>query len=134
MHQEEEDVLLDDPEVVVISSTDSSPVKLLSPNGSLSSLDTSSEGIVVKSKEPRHSMSDYYNDNVNLPAFQRGKVKYTVSDLIPILVKMTPQKACKMAPVGVEHNCSFIIDLDYVKNPKDWRMETSRSEEKLGGS
>ena len=68
-------------------------------------------------------MPDYYNDNVNLPVFQRGKVEYTVSDLIPILVEMTPQKPCKMQPVGVEHDCSFIIDLDYVKNPKDLRAD-----------
>lgn len=57
------------------------------------------------------NVDDYYNDNIDLPVFKRGQVEYTVPDLMSMLLTVHKHNVCRTVPVGVEHSCSFLIDL-----------------------
>ena len=70
--------------------------------------------------------NEYYNDNVDLPVFQCGRMEYTVAELVSILLgNVSKEKVCKAQPVNVEHNCSFVVDLSCVNDPNDLRADDS---------
>ena len=67
---------------------------------------------------------DMYSDD--LPVFKRGKVEYTVPQLVLILSGThDDDDVCKTQPTGIEHNCSFIVDLTCIKDPNDLRADDS---------
>ena len=67
--------------------------------------------------------ADYYNDNMHLPVFERGRTEYAVSELASILLcGVQEDKVCKKQPVSVEHNCSFVVDLSCVMDATDLKV------------
>ena len=58
----------------------------------------------------------FFNDDPELPVFSQTCVGYSLSDIVDILMResIPEDKVCKVQPLGVSRNCSFIIDLDSV--------------------
>lgn len=58
----------------------------------------------------------YYENDPELPIFRRTTVSYGLTQLVNILMddSLDDQKVCKVQPLGVVKNCTFIIDIDSV--------------------
>ena len=58
----------------------------------------------------------YFKNDPELPIYSRGPSSYCLPQLIDILMSdsLTEEKVCKVHPLGVTQNCTFIIDLDSV--------------------
>ena len=56
----------------------------------------------------------YFRDNTSLPIYSTRSTSYSASDLCDILLS-DDLNACRLQPLGVTDNFSFIIDLDYVQ-------------------
>ncbi len=59
----------------------------------------------------------FFNDDKQLPVYSQLTSGYGLPDLVKIL--MNPKiddssKVCKVQPLGVTKNCSFIVDIDSV--------------------
>ena len=70
----------------------------------------------------------YFNDNPELPVYSHTSIGYTLSELVDILMSesLPEEKVCKVQPLGVNHNCTFIIDLDSVST-EDMKADDLRS-------
>lgn len=67
---------------------------------------------------------DFYNNNRNLPVFQRKCVEYTVPEVVTTLLgNISEEKVHNTQPVSVEHNCTFVVKLSCVANPSDLRAD-----------
>ncbi len=112
---------------IVISDSDTSE-SLVKDFG-----ETMSEKISVK-KEP---VIEYYIDNNCLLLLHKGIIEYTVPDLMSTLLYLSSihDKVCKAVPVGVAHNCRFLIGLEFIKSINDLRADDGvvwGSEKELG--
>lgn len=58
----------------------------------------------------------YFNDDPELPVYSQTSTGYSISELVEILIsKSTSEdKVCRIQPLGVNCNCTFIIDLDSI--------------------
>lgn len=58
----------------------------------------------------------YFNDDPELPVYSHTSIGYTLSELVDILMSesLPEEKVCKIQPLGVNRNCTFIMDLDSV--------------------
>ena len=56
----------------------------------------------------------YVRDYTSLPIYSTRSISYSASDLCDILLS-DDLNACRLQPLGVTDNFSFIIDLDYVQ-------------------
>lgn len=67
------------------------------------------------SDEQTH-LSHFYEDH-DLPVFLQASTGYSLSDLVDILMSnsLPEEKVCMVQPLGVNRNCTFIIDLDLVR-------------------
>ena len=58
----------------------------------------------------------HFNDDPELPIYSQTRTGYSLSKLVDILMITTipDEKMCQVQPMGVNRNCSFIIDLDSI--------------------
>ncbi len=58
----------------------------------------------------------YFKDDPELPVYSRTQSGYGLPQLIDILMSgpLSEEKVCKVQPLGVTQNCTFVIDLDSV--------------------
>ena len=58
----------------------------------------------------------HFNDDPELPIYSQRSFGYGLSEIVDILMsKSLPEdNVCKVQPLGVNCNCSFIVDLDFV--------------------
>lgn len=68
---------------------------------------------------------EYYQGNINLPVYGHPKHGYNCEEIIHILLDpvFKYELLSKTHPVSVEHNVSFVIDLNSLSNPKDVRAD-----------
>ena len=68
---------------------------------------------------------EYYHENINLPVYGHPKHGYNCEEIVHIL--LDPVFADRLLstthPVSVEHNVSFVIDLNSLSNPNDVRAD-----------
>ena len=66
----------------------------------------------------------FFNDDPELPIYSNAPSGYSLSQLVTILMNpaMPEDKVCKLQPLGVSQNCTFIIDLDLI-NPDDLKAD-----------
>ena len=59
-----------------------------------------------------------FNDDPELPVYSQTPTGYSLSDLVDILMceAIPEEKICKVQPLGVNRNCTFIIDFDAVSS------------------
>ena len=59
----------------------------------------------------------YFNDDRELPVFSETTTGYSLQQIVGILMdqSLSDDKVCRIQPLGVNRNCTFIIDLDCVK-------------------
>ena len=61
---------------------------------------------------------EYYGEDRELPIFSRVQTGYMAEYLIKLLMgesERPSSKICKLQPIGVSENATFIIDLEHVK-------------------
>lgn len=58
----------------------------------------------------------YFKGDPELPVYSQGPSSYSLPQLIDILMSgsLSVEKVCKIQPLGVTQNCTFVIDLDSV--------------------
>ena len=56
----------------------------------------------------------YFRDDTALPIYSTRSSSYSASDLCDILLSDN-LNACRLQPLGVTENASFVVDLDYVQ-------------------
>lgn len=68
---------------------------------------------------------EYYHENINLPVYGHPKHGYNCEEIVHILLNPVFEKdlLCTTHPVSVEHNVSFVIDLNSLSNPNDVRAD-----------
>ena len=67
----------------------------------------------VESEQSEDKQS-YFREDTNVPIYSTRSTSYSASDLCDILLS-DGLNACRLQPLGVTENASFIIDLDYVQ-------------------
>ena len=58
----------------------------------------------------------YYDNDPELPIYSKTSIGYSLSELVEILMNESVQESqvCRIQPLGVSRNCTFIMDLDEV--------------------
>ena len=66
----------------------------------------------------------FFNDDPELPIYSKHPSGYPLPQLVSILMDpaLPEEKVCKLQPLGVSQNCTFIVDLDAV-NPDDLKAD-----------
>lgn len=65
--------------------------------------------------------TDFYHENVNMPVYSYHPLRLDSQEIVNTLLDpdLEISRICKMQPLCVEHNVIFIVDLSYLKSPKD---------------
>ena len=73
--------------------------------------------IVSEDDDARGHGGDYYDKAERLPVFKRASIGLTSLEIVQIIVggDFDQRVKCKVKPVAVHHNVSFIIDLRHVE-------------------
>lgn len=58
----------------------------------------------------------HFNADPELPVYSQTSTGYLATELIDILMSdsISDEKVCRVQPLGVNHNCTFVMDLDSV--------------------
>lgn len=64
----------------------------------------------------RSSSPLFFDEDQELPIFSETTTGYSVQEIVDILMdqSLAEDKVCQIQPLGVNRNCTFIIDLDAV--------------------
>ena len=68
---------------------------------------------------------EYYHGNISLPVYGHPRRGYNCEEIVHILLDpvFTDGLLSTTHPVSVEHNVSFVIDLNSLSNPNDVRAD-----------
>ena len=71
--------------------------------------------VEILSEDEAHA-EEYYNEAERLPIYKRVSVELSSLELVQIIVGQEFQlkNVCKVKPVAVHHNVTFVIDLNHV--------------------
>jgi len=75
----------------------------------------------VVSAVQRAPINDFYHQNKKIPVYSRSSTRFDTQEIINILLDpdLSEDKICKMQPIDVEHNASFVVDISKLKSMKD---------------
>ena len=69
---------------------------------------------------------EYYNDNQRLPVYTRNPRVLKPDEVADILLEkknFLPDKVCTCQPLQIQHHCSFIVDLNSLKDSQDMKCD-----------
>ena len=69
---------------------------------------------------------EYYNDNQRLPVYTRKPRVLKPDEVADILLEewdFLPNKVCTCQSLQIQHHCSFIVDLNSIKDSQDMKCD-----------